>query len=206
MPYWEKRLVVEGRIHDLCPIFDIDLPLFQQTVPDDDWNEECFLVDKQQMMDTVYKDRMYHIDGCMGQPESKSDAVDSEMVTKLLSILFALGEHGIVRIESEFLYDANLLNFPEECVEPDILLGMKSLFEQEILEEVSDREIVKCLVVASLRNRMTTCFYLLDRKTIVWTTTAGYVVYIADQEQVNVVRTACAAQNLVLLANGCRSG
>ncbi|GAC43694.1 hypothetical protein [Paenibacillus popilliae] len=201
MPYWEKRMLVERRIHDLCSVFDIDLALLQQTVPDDDWNEECFLVDKLQMMDTVYKDKMYQIDGCMGRTESKIDVVDSELETKLLSILFALREHGVVRIESEFRYDANLLNFPEECLEPDILLGMKSLFERGILEEVSDREIVTCLVLASLRNRMTTCFYLVDRKTIVWTTTAGYVVYIADQQQADVVRTACAAQNLVLHAN-----
>ncbi|GAC43835.1 hypothetical protein [Paenibacillus popilliae] len=134
--------------------------------------------------------------------EGKIDVVASEMERKLLSILSTLREHCLVRIESEFLYNATLLNFPEECLETNILLGMKSLFEREILEEVSDGEMIECLVLASVRNGMTTCLYLIDRKIILWTKATGCVVYIADPQQVDVVRIACAAHNLVLCANG----
>ncbi|GAC43426.1 hypothetical protein PPOP_2793 [Paenibacillus popilliae ATCC 14706] len=55
-------MAAEDRMNDLCSVFGIDSPLLQQTVPDDDWNEERFLVDKQQIMDPVYKDKMYQID------------------------------------------------------------------------------------------------------------------------------------------------
>ncbi|GAC43910.1 cytidylyltransferase [Paenibacillus popilliae ATCC 14706] len=221
----ENKLLNSEKVKDLCKVFNVDLSILKKDVPEEDWDENSFLIDKCNFfmkevcinrrfisLESPYEEKMYCIDvfpmaipieGKFPQleifymPDDKYglNPLYFQEEKKFLNVLSKLWAYSSIYLESSIFRDTELLH---EMQEHEQFQSTNQLYSKESIVTIDEWKVLEYLLALSFKNQIYTCIYFTDLRIIAWIGSLRAVLYICDKEQEHFVRTICTTEGLYL--------
>lgn len=224
----ENKLLYSEQVQLLSEVFDIDLSVLREGVPDEAWDEDCFLIDKFDFflkricvdkkkfieLDCVYQKNVFSID-------TFPKAIPIEGKYPQLEVFYTSDDrHGFnyLYFDEEKKYldvlsklwayssiqlesDLMYIELPNSFggfKKDDFFFKIEQAFTKEKIINIEEWEVLKYLLSLSLRDYVSLCVYFIDLKVVIWLKGLYCALYICDKEQEDFVRLICMTEGLYL--------
>ena len=211
----------------LCEKLEIDLSVLKEHVPKEDWNPDCFLMDKSEFFikcvcvdpvkkifaekQCIYRKNIYLIDYFPKVISLDNKFPQLELFYRSddkygLNDLFFEESNKVLRVlfrlwaYSDVYIESCISHYPleEKMTKEEQLDVIQQLFFKSKIVQMEEWKSIQRLCELSLKNRVSVCMYLVDLKMIIWLSDLCPTVYICDEEQVDFVRTICMTEGVYL--------
>ena len=224
----ENNILYSDLAKQLCEKLEIDLSVLKEHVPEEDWNPDCFLMDKSEFFikcvcidpvkkifaekQCIYRKNIYLIDYLPEQISLDNKFPQLELFYMedddygLNDLFFEEGKK-ILRVlsrlwaYSDVYVESSLFEkkiLAEEMGEDELFYRTRQLFAESMIIPMDEWENIQYLCELSLKNYVSVCLYFVNLKMVLWLKNLCPMVYVCDQEQVDFLRMICMTEGVYL--------